>query len=173
MRATALQAGPSSNERALPDKIERSLFDPWVKRVFPRIEAKVPAKVTANQVTLAGHLASLLAAASLVLSVFSRWWCIAAVLMIFAHWFADTLDGPMARVRGTSNIGHYLDHFGDTLGVALIGLAAFMTPGSHLGIGVAVVFVFLLSMVHTQLRAELTGVTVIPRFGPTRCERAP
>jgi phosphatidylglycerophosphate synthase len=87
--------------------------------------------------------------------------------MIFVHWFADTLDGPMARARGASDLGHYLDHFGDIVGVVLIGLAAFTTPGSHLVIGVGIVIIFLLSVIHTQIKAELTGVTVIPRFGPT------
>jgi phosphatidylglycerophosphate synthase len=152
---------------SIPVKVERSLFDPMVKRVFPRIESHTPAWITANQVTICGHSASLLAVAFLLLSSFSRWWCVAAAAMIFVHWFADTLDGPMARARGASDLGHYLDHFGDIVGVVLIGLAAFTTPGSHLVIGVGIVIIFLLSVIHTQIKAELTGVTVIPRFGPT------
>jgi phosphatidylglycerophosphate synthase len=149
------------------EKLELSPFDPLVKRVFPNIEAKVPTGITANQITLFGHLASLLAVVFLLLSPLSRWWCPAAAAMLFVHWFTDTLDGPVARSRGTSDLGHYLDHFGDILGTVLIGLAVFMTPGSHLAVGVGVVTIYLLWMVHTQIRAELTGVTVIPPFGPT------
>jgi phosphatidylglycerophosphate synthase len=162
--AESSESGPA---RHLPTKIELSLFDPFVKRVFPRIEARIPPGVTANQVTIAGHFASLLAAVFLVLSPSSRWWCLAAAFMIFCHWFADTLDGPMARARGMSDLGHYLDHYGDVLDTVLIGLAIFMTPGSHLSLGVVIVLVYLLSCIHAQLKIELTGITIIPRFGPT------
>jgi phosphatidylglycerophosphate synthase len=162
--AESSESGPA---RHLPTKIELSLFDPFVKRVFPRIEARIPPGVTANQVTIAGHFASLLAAVFLVLSPSSRWWCLAAAVMIFCHWFADTLDGPMARVRGTSDLGHYLDHYGDVVDSVLVGLAIFMTPGSHLSLGVVVVILDLLSWVHAQLKSELTGITIIPRFGST------
>jgi phosphatidylglycerophosphate synthase len=148
-------------------KVEQSPFDPLVKRIFPRIEARVPVGVTANQVTLLGHLASLLAAMCLWLSPGSRWLCVAAAALLFVHWFTDTLDGPMARARGASDLGHYLDHYGDVLGSVVVTLAVFQTPGSHTSIGVALVVIYLLWMVHTLIRAEITGITVIPPFGPT------
>lgn len=148
-------------------KIERSPFDPLVKRVFPAIERRVPGAITANEVTIAGHVATLITVLALVLSARSAWWCLLAAVMIFAHWFADTLDGPMARRRGTSRLGHFLDHYGDAVSTVLIAIAIFLVPGGHPVIGMGVAIVYLLSLHLSQVRAEITHQLEIPPFGPT------
>ncbi len=148
-------------------KVENSPFDPFVKRTFPKLLPWVPSWISANMVSLAGVGAAGLAAASLYLSHVSRWMCLAAAGFVFLHWFADTLDGELARARRVTSLGFYLDHFGDSLSVALIGAGLFLTPGAHLVIGLVGITLYLLLIINGLIKAELTRTIELPAFGPT------
>ncbi len=148
-------------------KIENSPFDPFVKWLFPKLLPYVPEGLSANAISVIGVISSMLACVSLYLTAWSRWMCLPAAVLVFAHWFADTLDGVVARARQTSKLGFYLDHFGDSVSVVFIGLGMFMIKGSHLAIGLAVISLYLLLIINGLIKAELTRVMELPTFGPT------
>lgn len=148
-------------------KIENSPFDPLVKSTFPKLLPWIPEGITANMVSLGGLIASGLACLCLYLTTWSRWMCLAGALCVFLHWFADTLDGELARARRVSALGFYLDHFGDSLSVALIGIGLFLTAGSHLIIGMAAIMMYLLLIINGLIKTELTRTMELPAFGPT------
>jgi len=148
-------------------KIEHSPFDPLIKRTFPNLLPYIPQWMTANMISLIGLAGAAGAWVCLALTARSRWFCIAAAAGVFIHWFADTLDGEVARARRTSNLGYYLDHFGDSLAVAFIGTGAFLVPGAHLEIGLVIVALYLLLIIQGLIRTELTRTMELPRFGPT------
>lgn len=148
-------------------KIENSPFDPFVKWFFPKLLPYVPAGVSANAISMIGIVSAMLAGVSLYLSAWSRWMCIVGAVLVFLHWFADTLDGVVARARGTTKLGFYLDHFGDSLSVVFIGFGMFLIKGSHFPIGLGVVALYLLLIINGLIKAELTRVMELPTFGPT------
>ncbi len=157
--------GPAG-ARALK-KIENSPFDPWVKRFFPKLLPIVPERLSANAISFMGILAAFAAGVSLYLTSWSRWMCVLGAVLIFMHWFADTLDGIVARARGTTKLGFYLDHFGDSLSVVFIGMGLFLVEGTHFIIGLAVIALYLLLIINGLIKAELTRVMELPAFGPT------
>ncbi len=148
-------------------KIENSPFDPFVKWFFPKLLPGVPGWMSANVISLAGLVGSALVLPCLWLTWWSRWMCLAGAFFVFVHWFTDTLDGVVARARRTSQLGFYLDHFGDSLAVVFIGLGMFLVKGSHMAIGLVAVVLYLLLIVNGLLKAELTRVMELPAFGPT------
>lgn len=148
-------------------KIENSPLDPFVKWFFPKLLPYVPARLSANAISIIGIIAAMLVCVCLYLTTWSRWMCIVAAILVFLHWFADTLDGVVARARQTTKLGFYLDHFGDSLSVVFIGLGMFLIKGSHFTIGLTVIALYLLLIINGLIKAELTRVMELPTFGPT------
>jgi phosphatidylglycerophosphate synthase len=148
-------------------KIENSPFDPFVKWFFPKLLPHLPKWLSANKITAIGFAGSLTAAICLYLSKDYKWLCLLGTFGIWVHWFADTLDGVVARANTPSILGYYLDHFSDAVSVALISIGLFLTPGSHLLIGLCAACVYLLLFIHGLIKAELTGAMELPYFGPT------
>ncbi|TVS03822.1 MAG: CDP-alcohol phosphatidyltransferase family protein [Rhodobacteraceae bacterium] len=92
--------------------------------------------ISANLVTLIGLALGLAAAATVVAEAFA-----VAMLLILASRLADGLDGAVARVRGVSDFGGYLDITCDYVFYAAIPLAfVVLDPTAH---GVAGAFLLL------------------------------
>lgn len=97
------------------DRHMRPIIDPPLARLGGILAA---AGVSANAVTLAGLAAGLLAA-----------WCVTqglmleALALILASRLADGLDGAVARARGPSDFGGYLDISADFLFYGAVPLA--------------------------------------------------
>lgn len=89
----------------------RVIIDPPLARVGERL---AQAGLSADAVTLAGFAAGVAAAAS----VAAGWTALAAVLVLVNR-LADGLDGPVARARGRTDRGGFLDI---TLDFAFYGL---------------------------------------------------
>ena len=149
-------------------KIENSPFDPLVKRTFPKILPYVPRWLSPNIISTLGLVGAVACFLFLYLSQYSRWYVLAAAVAVFCHWFADTLDGEVARARGSASaLGYFLDIFFDSLAVAFIGLGVFLIPGSHFVIGAVIVVMYLLLIIGGLIKTQLTGITEFPAFGPT------
>ena len=92
-------------------------------------------------------------------------------ICLVVHWFADGLDGNLARYRNRQrpNYGYYIDHALDTATAVLFlgGLeASALTSSSAWG---WVLAFMLLSMVHVFLKTKVTGEFhfSIQKVGPT------
>ncbi|MFC4291329.1 CDP-alcohol phosphatidyltransferase family protein [Sphingorhabdus arenilitoris] len=66
--------------------------------------------VSANMLTIAGALIGLGAAAAIALQYYT-----AGLLLVAANRLLDGLDGPVARIKGPSEFGGYLDSLADFL----------------------------------------------------------
>lgn len=113
------------------DRHLRPLIDPPLNRLGHRLAA---AGATANAVTMAGLLAGLLAAGAIVIGAFA-----VALVLILVSRLMDGLDGAVARARGPSDFGGYLDITADflfygavPLGFVLLDPAANGTAGAFL-----------------------------------------
>jgi len=83
------------------DPLARRLIDPPLNRMGAALAAR---GVAANTVTIAGFAIGL--AAPLALAFEAYLWALAAILL---NRLADGLDGAVARVRGPSDVGGFLD----------------------------------------------------------------
>lgn len=148
---------------ALTYALEKPILDAIAKNIHPY--------VTADQLSLLGLLGALIAGVSYILASSNLNFLHLVNFGIIIQWFGDSLDGRVARLRAESrpNLGHYLDHILDagSLVIVVFGLGY-----SGLTIQTSWVWVlalYLLIMIHSFLKASVTGIfeLTIERFGPT------
>ena len=107
------------------DGVMRPVIDPVLNRVGKTLASR---GVTADGVTLAGLMLGLVAAGVIALGGAGLW----ALLPLLASRVADGLDGAVARVRGKTDFGGYLDIVCDFLFYAAIPLAFVLRdPGAN------------------------------------------
>ena len=106
----------------------RPYIDPPLNRMGSRMARH---GISANAVTLIGLALGLAAAGAILAGLF--WLALALVL---GSRLADGLDGAVARVRGVTNFGGYLDIVADYVFYAAIPLAfVIVDPGANGGAG--------------------------------------
>jgi phosphatidylglycerophosphate synthase len=142
------------------------------RRLLEWIARRLPDWLTSDHLSALGLAAMAAAGAAFAAFAWSAGaaaWAVVAALA--ANWFGDSLDGTVARVRGTERprYGYYVDHVIDLAGTAflIIGMAwsGLMSPllaSSLLG-------AYLLVCAETYLATHATGVFRMSfvGFGPT------
>ena len=98
-------------------------------------------------------------------------WLWAASGLLVVHWFGDSLDGTLARVRRSERprYGYYLDHLVDAIATALIGIGLGVSPYMLLITGLVIVIAYLVLSINTYLETQALGVFSLGygRLGPT------
>jgi archaetidylinositol phosphate synthase len=140
-------------------------------RVLEWIARRLPRRVKPDHLTALGVLASLAIAAAYVLSNGDKAWLWAASALLVVHWFGDSLDGTLARVRKSERprYGFYLDHLVDAFSTAAIGIGLGLSPYMLLAVGLAIVVAYLILSINTYLETHAFGEFNLGYglFGPT------
>ena len=139
--------------------------------VLVRLAALVPRTIRSNHLTAIGVIAATGAGAAYALTTFDHRWLWVASLMLVLNWLGDSLDGTLARVRGTQRpkYGYYLDHVVDAFSTTVIGLGIGLSPYVYLGLALGIVVVYLAMSINVYLESTVFGVFKISygRIGPT------
>ena len=113
------------------NKIALARFEQWA---LPRMAQALPAWVTPDLLTGIGLLAAVGIGLSYWLTGSSLDWLWLANVCLVLHWWGDSLDGTLARVRRIQRerYGFYVDHQSDAVSTLLIfgglGLSPLMEP---------------------------------------------
>lgn len=136
-----------------------------------RLAALVPRTIRSNHLTALGVLGATGTGVAYALTTFDPRWFWAASAMLVVNWLGDSLDGTLARVRGTQRpkYGYYLDHIVDAYSTAIIGLGLGLSPYVYLGLALGIVVVYLAMSINVYLESTVFGVFKISygRIGPT------
>ena len=143
-------------------------FEKWA---LPRIAARLPRWVMPDHLTALGVAAATWIAFCYMKSNSNPDWLYGASLGIVLHWFGDSLDGTLARVRRHQRprYGFYVDHVVDAAGAVFLlgglGLSGYMSPVVALILLVA----YLLVLVETFLATYTIGTFTMSylKIGPT------
>jgi len=131
----------------------------------------VPRSIRSNHLTGLGILGAVGAGSAYALTHYHHAWLWVASLMLAVNWLGDSLDGTLARVRGTQRpkYGYYLDHVVDAFSTAVIGLGIGLSPYVNLGLALGLVVVYLALSINVYLESSVFGVFKIAygRIGPT------
>lgn len=141
------------------------------RRVLLWLAARVPRTIRSNHLTALGVLGAVGAGVAYALTNYDHTWLWVASLMLVVNWLGDSLDGTLARVRGTQRpkYGYYLDHVVDAFSTAVIGLGIGLSPYVYLGLALGIVVVYLAMSINVYLESTVFGVFKISygRIGPT------
>jgi phosphatidylglycerophosphate synthase len=159
---------------ALEDRGRRDMtfvLADFERRVLERLARRVPRGIRPNHFTALGMFGAVGAGVAYALTRYNPAWFWVASLMLGIHWLGDSLDGTVARVRGTERprYGFYLDHVMGALSVVLvglgIGLSGYVSPLLALGLVVA----YLALAVNVYLESSVFGIVKVEygRIGPT------
>ena len=139
--------------------------------VLQWLAARIPRSIRSNHLTVLGVLGATGAGVAYALTNHSHAWLWGASAMLVVNWLGDSLDGTLARVRGTQRpkYGYYLDHVVDAYSTAIIGLGLGLSPYVYLGLALGIVIVYLAMSINVYLESTVFGVFKISygRIGPT------
>src|SRR3989440_12775374 len=140
----------------------------WIRRA---LAAGVPRAIRSNHLTAIGTIGAAAAGIAYALTTYHPAWLWVASAMLVVNWLGDSLDGTLARVRGTQRpkYGYYLDHVVDAFSTAVIGLGIGLSPYVDLGLALGMVIVYLALSINVYLESSVFGVFKISygRIGPT------
>jgi len=140
-------------------------------RILRALATRVPRSIRSNHLTAIGLIGAAGAGTAYALTTYNPAWLWVASAMLVLNWLGDSLDGTLARVRGTQRpkYGYYLDHVVDAFSTAVIGLGIGLSPYVDLGLALGLVVVYLALSINVYLESSVFGVFKISygRIGPT------
>jgi archaetidylinositol phosphate synthase len=141
------------------------------QKLLEAIARRLPAFVRPDHLTA---LALVAAVGFAVAAAYGAFFVAAGLLVV--HWFGDSLDGTLARVRHAERprYGYYLDHLADALATALVGLGLGLSGSMHLVAGLVLVIAYLALSINAYLETQALGRFSLGygRLGPTEARLA-
>src|SRR4051794_24087571 len=143
----------------------------YEKRILTAIARRLPRWILPDDLTALGVAAALGICIAYVATNANHAWLWVATGLLVVHWFGDSLDGTLARVRGIERprYGYYLDHLVDALSTACIGIGLGLSPYMLLATGALIVVAYLMLSINVYLESYAFGRFSIGygRIGPT------
>ncbi len=144
---------------------------PWEKRNLPKMAAALPAWVSSDHLTVLGIIAALIICAGYILTWNSRWWLMLANFGFVLHWWADSLDGTLARVRHKEReqYGYFVDHICDAFSTTVICITFGFSPLMRLEVALFLTIGYLLLNIYAHVGAYSEGIFRLSyaKVGPT------
>ena len=150
---------PGGAPKADADRQARVLVARFEHWAVPRIAARLPRWVLPDHLTALGVAAATWIAYCYMRSNGDRRWLWGASAGLVVHWFGDSLDGGLARVRKIQRprYGFYLDHLTDAYSTTAIGLGLGLSPFMLLSVAFAGVIAYLMLSINVYLETYVFG----------------
>lgn len=140
-------------------RIQQNLLAVGERKLLNWLCARLPARVTPDNMTALGCVGMLTVAVGYALSPMRVEWLWLAIAGYCVNWFGDSLDGSLARFRKIERpkFGYFIDHSVDAISnlVAMIGLG--MSNFIRLDVALFAIAGYLLLSAHTFLAARVVG----------------
>ena len=139
------EAAPAPKAKTRVNDIALARFERWA---LPAMARRLPPWVGPDGLTATALFGGVLMFAGYALAGWSLGWVHLASFGLVLHWWGDSLDGTVARVRQIrrERYGFYVDHICDVASVALLfgglGAGPLMRLDLALGLGAAVLMLF-------------------------------
>ena len=155
------------------NRIALARFEQWA---LPRMARRLPQWVTPDTLTVIGLISAVVIGVSYYLTQYSLGWLWLASVGFVVHWWGDSLDGTLARVRNIrrERYGFYVDHQSDAISTLLIFLGLGFSPLMELSIALFLIVGYYLMMILVNLVTISRDVFKISfgGFGPTESRLA-
>ena len=144
--------------------------------VLTRLARRIPRAIRPNHFTALGLVGAVGAGVAYALARYNPAWLWIASLMLGIDWLGDSLDGTLARVRGTERpkYGYYLDKVAGAFSVTVIGLGIAFSGYVNPVLALVTLVVYLGLAINVYLESSVFGVYRFSygRIGPTEIRLA-
>ena len=152
-------------------RIQTSVLNGLEKKALVWLAERQPKWVVSDTLTLIGTLGAIIIAVGYILTGKSIHFLWLSSLGFFINWYGDSLDGTLARVRGTQRpvYGYYLDHTVDCINEAIMFLGVGLSPLMNLPLALMIFIVYLFLTINVSVNAHLKGEFKLTylKLGPT------
>lgn len=152
-------------------RIQTSVLNAAEKKVLVWIAQRLPHWMTSDMLTAIGVVGAVVVSIGYVLSNFNAGWLWLASVGYVINWYGDSLDGTLARVRGTQRpvYGFFLDHNIDGITMTIMCVGAGLSNLLNLYIAMGVLAAYLLLSISVYINAHLKGEFKLTyaKMGPT------
>ena len=152
-------------------RIQTSLLNAAEHKLLLWLAGRLPAWVSSDLLTLTGFIGALLIATGYTLTVKDIHWLWLACFGLFVNWFGDSLDGTVARVRGTQRplYGFFIDHTVDCINEAVMFIGVGLSTLMHFSIALMTLVAYLMMSIYVFINAHLKNEfkLTFARLGPT------
>lgn len=138
-------------------RIQTSILNAAEKKALVWLAGKQPRWMTSNGLTIIGIIGSFMIFAGYVLTNLGIEWLWLASAGFVVNWYGDSLDGTLARVRGTQRplYGYYLDHTVDALNEFLMFFGIGLSVLCNIWIALTGFVLYLLLTLNVSMNAHL------------------
>ena len=141
------------------------------KRLLVAIARRLPGWVSPDRLTALALVAALVTGAAYALTSRGLGWLHVASLGLAVHWFGDSLDGTLARVRRQrrERYGYFVDHQADAAAAVLIlgGLALSSLMRPTIALALLAGYLLMMALVHAVALTRRTFRLGVAGVGPT------
>jgi phosphatidylglycerophosphate synthase len=157
-------------------RVHRSLTAAAEKKLLVRMASAMPAWVSPDRLTALGASGAAVVFAGYLLSSRDPAFLWLANLGLLIHWFGDSLDGTLARVRGMERpkLGFLMDQSVDVAGDILILAGLGLSPFARLDVALLALAGYHALTIHSLVWQAVAGEHRISGalFGPTELRLA-
>jgi len=158
-------------EQKNAERIINTLTGNWEKKHLPLWAQALPPWINSDHLTILGIIAGFIIGGGYLLCHFSTWWLLLSNFGLFVHWYADSLDGTLARIRHKERerYGYFVDHMSDAWTTLVLCVSLGFSTLMQLDVALFVAMGYLLMMVYAHVRAYTHREFILSygRFGPT------
>lgn len=134
-------------------RIQTSILNKAEKRVLVWLAHRQPLWMTSDILTYIGVAGAVICAVGFALSSLDINFLWLSSLGLVINWYGDSLDGTLARVRGTQRptYGFFIDHTIDALTITVMCVGAGLSPMLHLEVALFVLVAYLILSIYTYI----------------------
>lgn len=152
-------------------RIQTSLLNGVERKALVWMAERMPRWVTSDMLSGIGFVGALIIAAGYMLSDISINFLWLSSFGFVIHWFGDSMDGSLARVRQTQRplYGFYLDHTLDVITEFIMFMGAGLSALLRLDIALLVFITYLMLTLNVTINTHLKGEfrLTYAKLGPT------
>ena len=140
-------------------RIQTSILNPYEKKVLVWLAERMPAWVTSDMLTFVGFIGALVVAAGCALSNLNLNWLWLSCLGLLINWFGDSLDGSLARVRGTQRktYGFFIDHNVDIINEVIMFVGVGTSPLVNMSFAMLALIAYFMISIYVYIDCHLKG----------------
>jgi len=148
-----------TEENKQAKRIQTSFLNGIEKKILVAIANKLPTWVTSDMLTFVGFLGAIIIATGFALSNLNLNWLWLTCFGLFVNWYGDSLDGSLARVRGTQRktYGFYIDHNVDVINETIMFVGAGTSPLVNMSFAMLALIAYFMLSVYVYINCHLKG----------------